>query len=137
MAQTPGIINGSIIGIYVGSTKILNGKSISFSIKMATRDTTNSDTSGYKTALGGLLSWDMSGDYLFAEDASYGFDDIFGLITARAAVTVKISSEVVGDKLYTGSAFITSLDREGSTEENVTFKVSFEGTGALTESTKS
>ena len=40
-------------------------------------------------------------------------------------------------QLYTGSAFITSLDREGSTEENVTFKVSFEGTGALTESTKS
>lgn len=133
---TTGIGNGSLIGVYIGNTKILNGTTSKFGIKMATRDTTNKDTSGWKTALGGLLNWEGSGDFLFAEDASYGFSDLFAAITARTAVTIKISSEVVGDNYYSGSAFLTSLDKDDTMEANSTFSVSFEGTGVLAETVK-
>lgn len=132
MAQTVGIINGTLMGVYVGATLILKGKSTKFSMKMATRETTNKDTSGYKTVLGGLMSWDGSGDFLFAEDSAYGYRDLKTALEARAAVTVMWSSGVAGNYKHSGSAFITALDMDMPMEDNVTFSVSFEGSGALT-----
>lgn len=135
MAQTAGIINGTLIGIYVAGTKVANATSNDLDLSMALRETTNKDTSGYKTSLGGILSWTCSGEGFFAEDAAYGFDDLFAVWAARTAVTVMISSQVSGDKKYTGSALLINLKRTAPLEANTTFTVSFEGTGALTEAT--
>lgn len=132
MAQTAGIINGTLMGVYIGSTLILRGKSTKFSMKVASRDTTNKDTGGYKTVLGGLASWEGSGDFLFTEDASYGFRDLKTALEAKTLVTVKWSSEVAGNYKHSGTALITSLDADFPVEENSTFSVSFEGSGALT-----
>jgi hypothetical protein len=46
-----------------------------------------------------------------------------------------ISSAITGDKKYSGSALLTNLKRTAGLEDNATFTVSFEGTGALTEAT--
>jgi hypothetical protein len=132
---TTGIVNGTLIAIYVGGTKVANLVSNDLDISMATRETTNKDTSGWKTALGSTMSWTASAEGMFAEDATYGFDDLFAVLTARNAVTVMTSSQVSGDKKYTGSALLTSLTRSHGLEENTSFSCSFEGTGALTEAT--
>ena len=132
--MTSGIMNGSLVGVYVnGSVKVANCVTSEFSVNMAVRDTTNKDNSGWKTGLGGVKSWSGSCSGMFDQSANYTFDQLFALIDARTAVTLYFSSTVTGDKKYAGSALITSLKKTFPSEENVTFDMSFEGTGALTE----
>ena len=131
MAGTSGIVNGTLIALYVGGTKIANLVSNDLDITMATRDTSNKDTAGWKTILGGMMNWACSAEGQFADDATYGFDELFAVLTARTAVTVMISSQVTGDSKYTGSALMTNLKRTSPFEQNSTFTCSFEGTGAL------
>ena len=133
--MTTGVINGTLIGIYSGGTLIAKSTSCTLSITHSTRNSSSKDSGGWEEALGGMRAWTMAGDFLDAEDASYRFDDLFALIGSRAPVTLKMSSEVSGDKYYTGSAILTSLDREAPMEENVSGSYSFKGTGALTEAT--
>ena len=132
---TAGITNGTLISLYVAGTKISAGTSMDLDISMATRETTNKDSAGWKSALGSTMSWSCSSEQMFAEDSTYGYDDLFAVLTARAAVPVMVSSGVSGDKKYSGSALLTNLKRTAPLEGNVTFTVSFEGTGALTEAT--
>lgn len=132
---TSGIVNGTLIALYVGGTKIANLISNDLDLTMSTRETTHKDTSGWKTILGSTMSWTCSAEGMFAEDATYGFDDLFAVFTARAAVTVMTSSQVTGDKKYSGSALLTGLSRSHGYEENAQFSCTFEGTGALTEAT--
>jgi predicted secreted protein len=133
MAST-GIYNGTLIGIYVGGTLIAKSTSCSLEITQATRNTTTKDSNRWEEALSGSRSWNVSGDFLDAEDAAYRFDDLFALLNGTP-VTVRMSSEVSGDKYYTGSAILTTLSREAPMEENVSGAYAFKGTGALTEAT--
>lgn len=132
---TTGVINGTLLGVYVGDTLIAKSTSCSLNIVHNTRNSSSKDSGGWEEALGAMRSWTISGDFLDAEDATYRFDDLFALIGSRSVVTLKFSTEVVGDKYYEGSALLTSLDREAPMEDNVSGSYSFKGTGALTEST--
>lgn len=132
--MTSGIMNGTLIGMYVnGSTKIANAVSHDMDLSMAVRDTTNKDGAGWKTGLGGLKSWSCSAEAMFDQSAVYTFDQLMALFEARTAIVVYLSTGITGDKKYSGSALLTSLKRTAPLEDNVTFSVSFEGTGALTE----
>jgi predicted secreted protein len=132
---TTGVINGTLLGVYVSGTLIAKSTNCTLNIVHNTRNSTSKDSGGWEEALGAMRSWTASGDFLDAEDAAYRFDDLFALIGSRAPVTLKISSEVSGDKYYTGSAILTSLDREAPMEDNVSGAYSFKGTGALSEAT--
>lgn len=132
---TTGIINGTLLGVYFGGTKISKSTSASLSLSQELRETTTKDSSGWAEFLPGLRGWSISGDFLDAEDATYRYDDLFALINTRAAVTIKFSSEVSGDKYYTGSCYIESADREAPLEDNVSGSYVLRGTGALTEAT--
>jgi predicted secreted protein len=132
---TTNVINGTLLGVYVGGTLIAKSTSCTLSITHSTRNSSNKDSGGWEEALGGMRAWTIAGDFLDAEDAAYRFDDLFALIGSRASATLKMSSEVSGDKYYTGSAILTQLDREGPLEDNVSGSYSFKGTGALTEAT--
>lgn len=131
--MTSGIVNGTLIGLYVNGTMIARAVSNDLDITMATRDTTNKDTSGWKTGLGGMLSWSCSAEAMFEENYLGNFKSQFDLLTLRTAVTVMISSGVSGDQKYTGSALMTNLKRTSPLEGNVTWTISLEGTGALTQ----
>ena len=132
---TTGVINGTLIGIYVNGSLIAKSTSCSIQITMATRNSSSKDSGGWEEALGGIRAWTVSGDFLDAEDAAFRFDDMFALIGSRTPVTIKMSSEVSGDKYYTGSALVNDLSRECPMEENVTGSYSLKGTGALSEAT--
>lgn len=134
MAST-NVFNGTLIGVYVGGTLIAKSTSCSLDIQHSTRNSSSKDSGGWEEALGGSRNWTVSGDFLDAEDAAYRFDDLFALIGSRAPVTLKVSSEVSGDKYYTGSAILTSLSKECPMEDNVSGAYSFKGTGALSEAT--
>lgn len=134
--MTSGIMNGTLIGMYVnGSVKIANAVSHDLDLSMAVRDTTNKDNAGWQTGLGGLKSWTCSAEAMFDQAANYTFDQLFALFDARTAITVYLSTTVTGDKKYSGSALITGLKKSAPNEANVTFSVTLQGTGALTETT--
>jgi len=132
---TTGIVNGTAIGVYVGSTKVAHATDGSISINMATRDATTKDSGGWTDRLEGVRSWSITCNALFAYDATYGLSDLFSALNNRSTVTVKFSTEVTGDKAYSGTAYVTSIEANAGTEENATYSVTFEGTGALSETT--
>jgi TP901-1 family phage major tail protein len=132
---TTGIPNGTLICIYIGGVKVSNLTTNSHSVQMATRDASTKDSAGWKAVLGGQLSWSASCEGYFAEDATYAYEDMFDSMTARTAVTVMISSAVTGDIKYSGSAYITALERTAGVEDSVQFTCSLEGTGALSKAT--
>lgn len=129
-------MNATLLGAFFnGAVKIANCVSTDMDISVATRDTTSKDSAGWKTGLPGLRSWSGSANCNFDQSANYTFDQLFALVDNRTVFTFYWSTGVTGDKKYSGSAIITSLKKSGGTEENVTFDCSFEGTGALTETT--
>lgn len=132
---TTGVVNATLVGVYVGTTKIAHITSAQLSFSHSPREITSNDSAGWETMAAGKRGWEMSGDSLFNFDGAYTFDDLFNLIDTRGSVTLKFSTEVSGDKKYTGTAFLTSLSASGSTEENETYSFTFKGSGAIAEAT--
>lgn len=133
---TTGIANGSLAVISVGGTDIAYLTNNSISFEMATRDATNKDSAGNTEILEGLKSFSITGEGYFAEDASFGFEDLYTSYAARTAVTVRYSSGVSGDVYYEGSCYITSLSKTDGLEESSQFSVTLNGTGAVTKGTE-
>lgn len=133
MAST-GILNGTLAKIQVGGTTVAHLTSNSLTFDMATRDASTKDSAGWKESLEGQKSFSGTAEGFFAEDATYGYEDLYDAFTARNQVTVTWTTDVTGDQEYSGSCYITSLERTDGLEESSTFSVSFEGTGAVTKS---
>jgi len=131
MAQTTGIMRGDC-AIYNNTAKVAHSVSATLDISMNTRDATTKDTTAWEDVLEGLLSWTASGEFYFAEDATEGYEDLYDDMILRNTVTVLYSNANSGDVEYSGSAYITSLSRNGATDnDNESFSVTFQGTGTL------
>ena len=131
-------MRGGYCAIYIDTVKIAHSTNASFEMSMSTRDTTSKDVSGYETRAEGLLTWSMSGDFYFAEDAAAGagFEDLWDDMHARTSVTALYSNANTGDVEYSGTGWITSLSRSGGIDsDNESFSVSLEGTGAIAKAT--
>lgn len=135
MAETAGVINGTLITVSLNGTLIAAGTSHTISLTGATRDTTNKDNAGWRTIMPGVKSWTVSGSHMFEFDATYGFSDLYSIYNLRTEVDITCGSENAGDQYYKGKAYITSLSLDAPSEENATYSYTFEGTGALTEYT--
>lgn len=129
---TTGIVNGTVGLIAFGGTVVSHLTSNDISFEMSTRDATSKDSGGDKDVLEGLKSFGGSCSGYFAEDATFGFEDLYDLYAARTAVTVLWASTTAGDIGYSGTAYITSLSRTSPLEESSTFECSIEGSGAVT-----
>ena len=132
---TTGTVNGTILAIYVGSTKIDTQLDASLSISHEPRTGINKDSGGWEETRPGKKSWEMSGESEFAYDATEGFDQLFDALIAGTEVTLKFSTEVTGDTAYSGAAQITKLESSAGVEEDVKYSYSFKGNGAITKST--
>ena len=129
---TLGILNGTLAKIRVAGTTIAHLTSNSLTLDMSTRSASTKDSNGWKESLPGQKSFSGSAEGFFADDASYGFEDLYTVFINRTKVTVTLTTDVAGDIDYEGSCFITSLERTDGLEESSTFSVSFEGTGEIT-----
>lgn len=132
MAQTAGPMNATLVKINVGGTDIAYLTSCNIKREHSPREATTKDSGGNKAILEGLKSVSASGEGFFAEDATFGYEDLNDYLESRTKVTVKYTNANVGDVEYSFSAYITSLERTDGLEETTTFSVSFEGTGAVT-----
>ena len=119
---------------------LLFSTSANLTINRAMRDKTNKASGGYSESLAGLISWELSGDGFVdftTSGTSKNTDQLFdqmiltGTAGNEAEITVKFTD---GTNNYTGNAYITSLSIDAGVEENATYSVSIQGTGALTAS---
>jgi TP901-1 family phage major tail protein len=112
--------------------KILHATSANLTINREMRDSTTKDSSGWSESLAGLKSWELSGDgFVDFDNSGTGIETdelITQMIAAAPTVTVEFGNS---EKTYTGSAFITSISLDAGVEENATYSISLQGTGAL------
>lgn len=116
-----------------GLKAIAHCTSASISINMDLRDSTTKSSGGWQDNLGGLRSYELSGDAFVDIIEDTAKSDILELWTVweqRAAVNVSFGLTGI---LYEGTALITSLSIDAGVEENATFSISLTGTGALTQ----
>ena len=139
------ILNGTDIKVYDSGTGILvayaqNG---SLNLNLSLREITNKESSGWKESLEGLrdFSVDLDGAYAWTDAAgsvlTNGADDVAlaNIITARTVLTIKFGNVTgaTGDTVYSGAVYLTSFSVSAGTEDTSTYSMSFEGTGALTQ----
>jgi len=134
---TTGIHTGHIMRLYIDATAVANATNCTMSLAMSPRTISHKDTSGtaggWEEKLGGKKSGTVSSDYLREEgDSSTA---LFTAFAAGTAVTWLYSSQVSGDKSWTGSGFITAYDQAAPDEENATGSITIETSGAVTEAT--
>ena len=139
------ILNGTDIKVYDSGTAVLVAfaQSGTINVNHSTRDTTNKESGGYKSALEGLRDWsiDLDGAYAWTDAAGVvltnGADDLLlaNIITNRVALTVKFGNVggATGDTVYSGSVYLTSFSVSAGTEDTATYSLSLEGTGAITQ----
>ena len=128
------IINGTVWLLSIGGTTLPDQTEGSISISAETRDITTKDSSGYRELLEGVRSGSISVSGLVDDDGTGGaggvlFDDLDGRTAQSIVFGLDDSSD---DFNFTCSAFCTSLEVSGGTEDNVTYSATFEITGAIT-----
>lgn len=131
MAST-GILNGTLLGVYSGSTLIAHATEGSISLSMDTRDATTKSSSGTRDLLEATKSGTISVSALYANDAAYGVDDLMTAWSGRSTLTIKFSTEVTGDNYWSAAAYVTSLEVNAGMEDNATYSATFELTGTIT-----
>ena len=124
--------SGSDGVILVGTDQIAEVRSYSIDETMDTlEDTAMGDTSRtYKTS---LKSFSGSADVFFDDTDTAGQ----GALTVGSSVTLSVQFEgnTTGDHLMSGTVLITGRTISASFDGMVEASISFQGTGALTEST--
>ena len=116
-----------------GLKAIAHCTSASISINMDLRDSTTKSSEGWQDNLGGLRSYELSGDAFVDIIEDTEKSDILELWTVWNQRTAVIVSFGIANMLYEGTALITSLSIDAGVEENATFSISLTGSGALTQ----
>jgi len=144
---TTGVFNGTSLVVLIGSEVVAHSTSCSLSLNIDTPDASDKESGGWAYEIAGQRSWSLTTDGLSTivpgTTATYvSTGELMTLAAARTAVTVKFttvtaggSTVVTGDLVWSGSAFIESVDMTADMEAPVTYSVSFKGTGELTQGT--
>ena len=132
---TAGKFNGNILEISFGGTVLTHALQHSESHSMSPIDVTTKDSSSQEEVIAGLRGSEISASGYFAEDATYGYEDLYDLYAAGSSVTVLVASTVSGDVSYSYTAFVTSLSRTAEMDTAVGFGVSLKPTGTVTKGT--
>lgn len=118
--------------ITIGGTVMAELTGCSLTITHSPRNVTNKGSAGWRELLEGLREWSMSATAMYIPNGTY--NTVFAAYSGRTQVTLVFQSTAASDDNYTGTAYFTNgtLDSPAQ-EDNVTFDVSFDGTGVLTE----
>ena len=147
---TTSVFNGTSLVVLIGTEVIAYSTSCSLSIAIDVPDASTKESLGWAQEIRGQRSWSLTTDGLATVSptttvANYvSLPELTTLAVTGAAVTVKfttVNNDTVGgvtpvpaDAVWTGLAFIESVDMTADMENPVTYSVSFKGTGVLTQS---
>ena len=143
---TTSVFNGTSLVVLIGSEVIGYATSCSLSLAIDTPDASTKQSLGWADEIGGQRSWSLTTDGLAtvnpASSAPYiSTYELNQLAIERTPVEVKFTTvnndvvdgvtPVADDVIYSGYAFIESVDMTADMENPVTYSVSFKGTGVL------
>jgi predicted secreted protein len=143
---TTSVFNGTSLVVLIGTEVIGFATSCSLSLAIDAPDASTKQSLGWADEIGGQRSWSLTTDGLATvvpgTVATYVTTaELNALAIARTPVVVKFTTvdnstvggvtPVTGDVIYSGSAFIESVDMTADMENPVTYSVSFKGTGVL------
>lgn len=97
-----------------------------------TVDTTTKDTEGWKASRSGLKEWSIDGDGIYAEDDE-GYVLLEDAFLQNKIVKVKMAID--GGLKFTGEAIITDFPLDMPYDNDVTYSIKVQGTGALVRGT--
>ncbi len=135
MSGTTGIVDASNIQIFASDTptKIAKIDSGTLALNAATREQNHNDNEGWEGKDYGLLSGTMSGNSFFAFDSAYGYSDLFAIMIAKTKLKLKWQAGTSDDNVYQGMFILTSLEKTGSTGEDLKYSFTFESDGKIEE----
>lgn len=132
---TTGVINGTLLRAYNGANAIAKATNCTLSISRETRETVHKDNpgSGWREVEVGRKTGTLTVEALYGEDGTNNNpDDLFTALDDGTSLTMKVSTEVTGDSLYSFSAYCTSYEINAPVEENSSYSCTFEIDGAVT-----
>jgi hypothetical protein len=137
---TTGIVNGSLLRLYVGDVAVAYSTSDTLDLTRAMREIAHKDnTSAWVEVAPGQKSATFSTELLFADvgdtSANVKFNTLFDTWNSGGAITCTYTTDVVDDSIYTFSAYIESLSLNSSNQENVTASASLRINGEVTKIT--
>jgi hypothetical protein len=129
------IQNGTLIKLYDGTTAIALLTSSDMSLEREMLDATNKDSNNWKEVQPGLKSYSFSAELYHDPAQAYNLYDLYTKWDAGTALTMKLSSEIGGEKKYTGTVYIANISVSTPANQLSTVSVEFTGSGALAEAT--
>lgn len=137
---TTGIVNGSLLRLYVGDVAVAYSTSDTLDLTRAMREIAHKDnTSAWVEVAPGQKSATFSTELLFADigdtSANVKFNTLFDSWNAGTSVVCTYTTDVVDDSIYTFNAYIESLSLNSSNQENVTASASLRINGEVTKIT--
>jgi predicted secreted protein len=82
-----------------------------------------------------LRDWSVSTDGLVSYDGTNNIGDLYTLLSGRTSVSLKFTTNVTGDLVFSGTASVASISVSAEMEAAVTYSVEFTGKGPLTKAT--
>jgi len=136
---TTGIIDGHNLRWYLDGTAILKATTGSISFSKELKERTHKDQSGsWAEKRGGTKSFSGSAEAYLAEGES--FETLWGAFDELAAASeimdMEFTTGVAGDKFFNCTCIVTSIEVTADDNEDVTYSISFEGTGQPTRDTE-
>ena len=142
MAQTTGILNASSVRFFTGTTDgthtvVANVTECSISLTTDVRDITTKTSAGWREILPALKSASISVSGYFAEDAANSFNALIDYQIAGTkvfAVFTNVGSGSTpngGDEEFDVAGYITSMEQSAGFEDNVTWSLTMDLTGAV------
>ena len=132
---TTGKFNGTLLNVYIDDVIIGCATSSELSVNVDLADATCKDDGGWADHIHGLRDWSVSTDGLVAYDGTNNIGDLYTLLSGRTSVTLKFTTNVTGDLVFSGSASVASISVSAEMEAAVTYSVEFTGKGVLTKGT--
>jgi len=130
---TTGIVNGSLFGVYIGTSLIAYGTGCKLSIKHTPIDSSNKDSGAFASKNPGRIEWTVSGSGKFVFGTA-GVQPLTSAILARTLCSISFKTNVSGDPTYSGSAYVDSFEADAPDMADSTYSFSFTGSGTLTAS---
>jgi predicted secreted protein len=139
------VFNGDNLVVFMdngtgGPEEVALSQDCKLSIDLAMAKATTKDSLGWEEAIAGNLKWSMDVNSLVDFHPSSGYHGVADIATAqisKSKVTLyfQLKTQITGDVTWSGVAYVTKCEMNAKQGEVVSYSTSFEGTGALTQST--
>lgn len=127
------IYKGKLLRFKFDAKKFLHATSCKLDFSMKLEEIATKDTDG-TVSIPGNYSWSGSTEALLAnlpalDTTHVTYDDILAKMLAGTEIDVDFTTDVTGDIIYTGKAYIDSASMTADTEGAVKVSISIKGNG--------